>query len=100
MSTKGKMESVIQQLLQQQLRFMELFSVRLSTPQQTSQETKLCAPGDTESVRRSIRKFHCDTDVKSTFPRQFARYKHHFFTVDLKELVDDWIVWLGSVEHD
>ena len=54
------MDLAIQQLLQQQLRLMELFTERLSTPQLTSQETKLYAPGDVELVRCSITEFHYD----------------------------------------
>ena len=69
MSTKGKMDLALQQLLQQQLGSMELFTDRQSTPQQMSQETKFCRPEDVESVRRSITEFHNVTDVKSTFPK-------------------------------
>ena len=76
------MDSAIQQLLQQQLRLMELFTERLSTLQQTSQEMKLCTP-DAESVRCSITEFHSDINVKSTFPNWFAH--EDLFTVDLKE---------------
>ena len=70
---------------------MELFTERLSTPQQMSQETKLCTPGDAESVRHSITEFHLNTDVKSTFSKWFAHYED-LFTVDLKEPADDWKV--------
>ena len=83
---------------------MELFTERLSTLRQTSQETKLCTAGDAESVGRSITEFHYDTDVKSTFPKWFARYED-LFTVNLKEQADDWKVRillrkLCSGEHD
>ena len=54
------------QFLQQQLRLMVLITERQSTPQQTSQETKLCIARDAESVERSITEFHMY--VKSTFP--------------------------------
>ena len=47
---------------------MELFTEKLSIPQQTSQETKLCTLRDVESVGRSIKEYHYDTDVKLTFP--------------------------------
>ena len=48
---------------------MELFTERLSTPQQTSQETKLCTSGDADLVRNSITEFHYNIDMKSTFPK-------------------------------
>ena len=41
----------------------------------------------TESAGRSITEFH-DTDMKSTFPKWFARYED-LFNVDLKEQAND-----------
>ena len=104
MSTRGKMDLAVKQLLQKQLRWMELFTERLSTLQQTSQETKLCTPEDADSVRHFITEFHNDEDVKSTSPKWFTCYKD-LFIVYLKKQVDDWKVRLllrklGSVEHD
>ena len=71
---------------------MELFTVRLSKPQQMPQKTKLCTLGDAEFVGQSITEFNYDTDVKSTFPKWFARYED--LIVDLKEQADDWKVRL------
>ena len=98
------MDLAMQKLLQQQLGFMELFTERLCTPQQASQETKLCALEDSESVRRSITEFLYDMDVKLTFPKWFSCYED-LFTVDLKEQVNDWKVGLllrnlVLAEHD
>ena len=74
----------------------------LSTPQQISQETKSCAPGDAEMVRLFITEFYYD--VKSTFPNWFTCYGD-LLIAHLKEQVDDWKVRcllrkLGSAEHD
>ena len=69
------MDSAIQQLSHQPLRLMGLFTKRQSTPQQTFQETKLCTPGDAESVGRSISEFYYETDMESTFPKWLAHYK-------------------------
>ena len=86
------------------MRLMELFAERQSTPQEMSQETKLCTPGDAELVGHSITEFHYNTNVISSFPNWFARYEN-LFVVYLKELTDDWKVRLllrklGSAERD
>ena len=76
----------IQQLSQQQLRLMELFTERLSKPQQTGIEIMY-------TWRRRIDETFYYTDVKSTFPEWFAHYEN-LFTVDLKEQANDWKVRL------
>ena len=68
---------------------MELFTERLSALHQTSQETKLCTLGDSESVGCSITEFHYDPDGKSTFLK-LKIFLLWFF----KELADDWKVRL------
>ena len=83
---------------------MELFSKRPFKPHQISQETKWYTPDDAELVGHSITKFYYDTDVKLTFPKWVTRYED-LFTMDLKELADDWkvqllLIKLGLSEHD
>ena len=95
------MECTIQQLMQQQLRLMELFSERFSTPSPSPSETKLTSA---EPIARSIMEFHYDPMAKSTFCTWFSRFEG-LFRVEFKEQADDWKVRLllrklGSSEHD
>ena len=81
---------------------MELFGE--TTAQQTSQETKVCIPGDSESVGRSITDFHYGTDMRLKFPNWFICYED-LFTVELKKQADKGKVRLlsrklGLAEHN
>ena len=94
------MECTIQQLMQQQLRLMELFSERFSTP--SPSETKLMTSA--ESIAWSITEFHYDPMAKSTFCTWFSHFED-LFRVEFKEQADDWKVRLllrklGLSEHD
>ena len=67
------MECIIQQLMQQQLRLMELFSERFWTSSPSPSETKLTTSA--ESIARSISEFHYDPMAKSTFCTWFSRFE-------------------------
>ena len=67
------MDPAIQQLFQQQLRLMELFTERLRAPQLTPSLTKLIMPE--EALENSVTEFHYNTDVNSTFSTCFMAYQ-------------------------
>ena len=73
------MDPAMQQLLQQQLKLMDLFTERLGAPQQTPSQTKLIMSG--EALENSITEFHFDTEVNSTFWTWFTRFEN-IFNVD------------------
>ena len=60
---------------------MELFAA-----QQTPSQTKLIMSG--EVPENSIKEFHLDTDVNSTFSTWFTRFED-IFNVDFREQTDD-----------
>lgn len=96
------MDSTIHQLLQQQLRLLELFSEKFSASTSAPSETKIFT--STEAVARSITKFHYDPANKQTFCTWFAQFEH-LFRVEFEEEAGDWKVKLllqklGPSERD
>ena len=80
------MDLVIQKILEQQLKLMELFAERLGAPQQTPSQTKLIMSG--EALENFISEFVYVTDVNSIFSTWFTCFEE-IFNVDFWKQTDD-----------